>query len=217
MAHKDNNRSQEIKQGREGCHGAEGSSISPAGSPAPESARHHKPDKPNRRIIYAEKGLERVHARGVKRARRILSPQLLLKRFSHIHRFLSGPMGLPQQQRGVVLELLRHWAYYKDVYPKAIQICVAAHCSKSTFWRLIRKFRAQGLIRVTSRYLYRPKAQISNSYNLSTLALLIARYLYETGTRFTETWMTWIQPWLELPGRIFWRLNLADIRAGPEP
>lgn len=188
-----------------------------------DSMIHHNVSPlPHRYIIRSYKDLS-TSPYGVSSSRRILSPQLLLKRYDQVRDFLEGTLGLTTAQREVVLRLLRYWAYYGKVYPKACSIAhdssrvVAARygfikespldctgqpgCSKATYWRTIKLLKELGLIHVINRFLIRPYAQISNLYRLDKLVLVIARYLAEHGTRF---WEKWLEPYLELSGSLFW-------------
>jgi hypothetical protein len=65
----------------------------------------------------------------------------------------------------------------------------------------VRALEAQGLLLRVRRYLIRPKAQISNLYNLHNLVVVIARYLAEHGQAFYEKWLL---PFLTMPARRFW-------------
>jgi hypothetical protein len=163
---------------------------------------HHKsPSLPNRVIVsYSRLNIDKRY--GVSQSRRILSPQLLLKRFDMVRDCLSEVLGLTTAQREVVLRLLRLWAYYGRVYPKESQITLEPGCSKATYWRTVRLLEELRLISVINRYVIRPHAQISNLYRLDRLALLLARYLNEHGIGFLEDWLS---PFLTMPGRLFWR------------
>lgn len=151
---------------------------------------------------------------GVSSASRVLSPQLLLKKFDYVRQGLQTTLALTAAQREAVLRLLRLYAYYGKVYPKAAMVCEEPGCSIATFWRTIKYLKEMGLIEVINRYLTPYRRQISNLYRLDKLILLIARYLAEHGTQFLEKWL---KPYLQLPGRDFWGLSIPDqgARAGP--
>lgn len=167
----------------------------------PDSMIHHKVtvSRNNKMIISYSKYQGKAY--GVSRSRRVLSPQLLLKKFDYLQRFFYHVLGLTTAQREVALRLLRLWAYYGNVYPKEAQVTEEPGCSKASYWRTIRLLRDMGLISVTNRYVIRPHAQISNLYRFDKLLLAIARYLAEHGTAFYERWLT---PALTMPGKEFW-------------
>ncbi|GAI35243.1 unnamed protein product, partial [marine sediment metagenome] len=73
-------------------------------------------------------------------------------------------MKLTTAEREVTLRLLRFWAYYGNVYPKASTVAAEPGCSKATFWRTIALLERLGLMRRINRYVIRPHAQISNLY-----------------------------------------------------
>ncbi len=151
---------------------------------------------------------------GVSQSRRVLSPQLLLKKHDYIRDCLKYVLGLSCSQREVVLRLLLLWAYYGKVYPKESTITEQPGCSKATFWRTIKLLKELGLIHVIPRFVIREHAQISNLYRLDRLVLLLARFLAERGQAFYEDWL---RPALAMPGRQFWSqifLTPGD-RAGP--
>lgn len=161
---------------------------------------------------------------GVPKSKRVLSPQMLLKRWDHVRKCLAGPMQLTDTQQTAVLRLLRFWAYYGLVYPKAGQVAHEPEitdsmaiwraeqglgpprgsygCSRRTFWRTMRKLQERGLIEIVNRYVLRKHAQISNLYRLDKLIILIARYLSEHGQVFYQAWL---KPYLLLPGGVFWK------------
>lgn len=183
-------------------------------TPPPDSVIHHKNHTSISNIIHKSKGKRVSCSYGVSRSYRVLSPQLLLKKFDSVRDFLQYTLGLTTAERAVTLRLLRLWAYYGKVYPKESQISEYPGCSKATYWRTIKYLRELGLVHVVNRYLIRPHAQISNLYRLDRLVLVIARYLAEHGVHFGEKWLT---PYLQLPGRVFWRswARGQESRAGP--
>lgn len=180
----------------------------------PNSMIHHKLSLLPSKIIVSYTNIGINKAYGVSSTYRVLSPQLLLKRFDNIRDCLTDTLGLTIAQREVVLRLLTFWAYYGSVYSKEATITEQPGCSKATFWRTIKILKSLGLIRVVNRYVIRPHAQISNLYRLDRLVLLIARYLAEHGVGFLEKWLT---PALTMPGRLFWAqiFQTPGIRAGP--
>jgi len=162
---------------------------------------HHKETYNNKRIILSKNYNYSRKPYGVSSTYRILSPQLLLKKFDHVRDCLENLMGLTLAQREVTLRLLRYWAYYGQVYVKEATITSEPGCSKVTYWRTVRLLKSLGLLTVINRFLIRPHAQISNLYRFDRLLLLLARYLAEHGTKFLEKWLI---PALSLPGSIFW-------------
>jgi len=189
----------------------------------PDTMIHHNNLGEKKRIIVSNSVLRRDGPYGVSPSRRVLSPGLFLKRHDNIRQFLKGVLGLTPRKAEAILRLLRLWAYYGNVYPKAVRVAydpsritaacygiIADHplsatgepgCSKATFWRAIRELESRGLILVVNRYVIRPHAQISNLYRLDRLILVIARYLAEHGVAFREKWL---KPYLFMPGSQFW-------------
>lgn len=170
---------------------------------------HHNQDLPRSKIIVSYKSIGNSSRYGVSRSYRILSPQLLFKKFDHVRDALKYVLGMPPAQREVTLRLLRLWAYYGYVYPKEATITAEPGCSKATFWRTIRLLEELGLVQVVSRYVIRPHAQISNLYRLDKLVVLLARYLAEHGVGFREKWL---KPYLTMLGSHFWTLAFAAAR-----
>lgn len=158
--------------------------------------------KPKNKIIHKINGTSIDKPYGVPKARRILTPGLLNKRWDDIVRFLKHHLGLTTAEREAILRLLRLAAYYPDVYPKASQIAEDPGCSTRTFWRAIAKLKEMGLITVINRFLIREEAQISNLYILRKLMVAIARYLHEHCVHFGQAWL---EPFLSMPARRFWR------------
>ena len=190
-------------------------SLPPGGTGATSDSmiHHNVPGVIPRKLIVSYKSIERAPY-GVSQSRRILSPQILLKKFDRIRDCLEDVVGLSTAQREVVLRLLRFWAYYSQVYPKQAQVSSEPGCSKATYWRTVRQLSDRGLIEVINRYVVRPHAQISNLYRLDRLVLLLARYLAEHGCPFREKWL---EPYLSMPGRLFWSIvyQTPEARAGP--
>jgi len=175
---------------------------------------HHKPQVPHNYLIVSYSSIDSGKRYGVSRSHRVLSPGLFIKRFDYIRDCLQYVIGLTVAQREVTLRLIRLWAYYGNVYPKESQVTELPGCSKATYWRTIKLLKEMALVTVVNRYVIRPHAQISNLYRLDRLALLLARYLAEHGTRF---WEKWLRPALAMPGQQFWsQIWLAPgDRAGP--
>ena len=196
-------------------------SFSPVKSSSPvtggttaNSMIHHKEPLLPKRIIVSYKSIERGNPYGVSSTYRVLSPQLLLKKYDYIRDCLSNVLGLTNTEREVILRLLRFWSYYGYVYPKEATITREPGCSKATFWRTIAYMERLGLLSRINRYVIRPHAQISNLYRLDRLIVLLARYLAEHGVRFLEKWL---EPYLSIPGRLFWAeiWGTPEARAGP--
>lgn len=186
--------------------------AAPRGSPG--SMIHHNEPGARDRIIIVGSKAGQWGRYGVSRSRRIISPQTILRRFDQIRRCLAGPLGLSRKERDVVLELLRLWSYYEEIYPKADQVARAAWCGRATYWRTVRMLEDRGLITVINRYLVREEAQISNLYRLDKLIIVLAKYLAEHGLKFAESW---IRPYLMIPWPDIWRLNFDAARASPAP
>lgn len=115
--------------------------------------------------------------------RRMLTPSLLIKKHAHIIAYLKG-MGLTPSERQIALHLLRLYAYYGKVYPKAHEFIEDGGCSKRSFWRAVAKLQDAGAIDRINRYLHH--LQISNCYRLDKLVLCIVRYLAEHGCPFLD-------------------------------
>lgn len=173
---------------------------------------HHKVTTKNIILINRDRNLYGYNAYGVSSSQRVLSPQLLFKKFDLVRDCLESPLGLALGEREALLRLLRLWAYYGKVYPKASQICKEPGCSKATYWRAIRKLRDRGLVQVINRYICRPHAQISNLYLFNKLLIIIARYLAEHGTKFNEKWL---KPLLVMTGSQFWPAMLHHSGVSP--
>jgi hypothetical protein len=156
-----------------------------------DSMIHHNVSISQRKKIIVSYSTKSWKPYGVSKSQRILSPQLLLKKWDYVNDFLNHPLELTNAQGLVVFNLLRFWAYYGYVYPKESQVTEHPGCSKSTFWRTIAILRDCGLVEVVNRYVLRPHAQISNLYILNNLILLIAKYLAE---HIAHIWPDWLDP-----------------------
>jgi len=175
-----------------------------------ESMIHHNTPLSIKKRIVLRKGIKEGVRYGVSPSRRVLSRELLLKRFDRVRDCLEYAVGLHPAQRVVALRLLRYWAYYGNVYVKEATVTAEPGCSKATYWRTVKVLQLSGLITVINRYIIRPYAQISNLYRFDRLLLIIARYLAEHGVAFREKWL---RPYLVMPGFQFWPMML--IRSGP--
>ncbi len=120
---------------------------------------------------------------GVPAPRRMLSPSLLLKKHDYIRAYLMS-LGLTPAEREITFHLLRLYAYYGKVYPKASEFTDSGGCSKRSFWRAVAKLEELGTIDRIRRYLHH--LQISNCYRLDKLVLCLVRYLTEHGTPFLD-------------------------------
>lgn len=180
----------------------------------PASMIHHKGRGSPDRLILHGKDIYSSKRYGVSSSRRVLSPQLLLKRFDQVRDCLQYALGLTTCEREATLRVLRFWAYYGQVYVKQTQISENPGVSKATYWRAIRRLKDRGLIRVVNRFIIRPHAQISNLYRLDKLVLVIARWLAEHGSGFRERWL---QPYLSAPARVFWSLFLTSGQGAQAP
>ena len=136
---------------------------------------------------------------GVPAPRRMLTPSLLLKKHDYIRAYLVA-LKLTPAEREITLQLLRLYAYYGKVYPKASEFTQDGGCSKRSFWRAVAKLEDSGHIDRINRYLHH--LQISNCYRLDKLVLCIIRYLAEHGNPFTDTFT---QTLIRLTTNSFWR------------
>jgi len=146
-----------------------------------------------------------LYSYGVPMKRKILTCELYNKRFDEIRHYLDRNMGLTLAEREGILRLLRIYAYYGRVYPKASQIAddfgnMIKGCSKRSFWRAIAKLREDDLVQVHNRYLH--GRQISNCYRLDKLILCLVRWLLEHGKRYLNL--------LSLPRELFDALHMAN-------
>jgi len=168
-----------------------------------DSMIHHNKGRGSRGYIVLRRGDVPSPSYGVSQSRRVLSPQLLLKRYDRIRDCLQYVIGLTTAQREAALRLLRFWAYYGNIYVKESTITAEPGCSKATYWRTVKLLERRGLLTVLNRYVIRPHAQISNLYRFDKLLILLARYLAEHGVVFYKKWL---QPYLAMPGSQFWPL-----------
>lgn len=172
----------------------------------PDNMIHHNISREkNKRIVYP-RGINPSLRYGVSRSRRVLSPQLFLKRYDRVRDLLEYQLGMSPGQREAALRLLRFWAYYGNVYAKESTLTAEPGCSKATYWRTVRILKDLGLVDVINRYILRPHAQISNLYRFDKLLIIIARYLAEHGVQFKEKFL---QPYISMPGSVFWTSYLA--------
>lgn len=160
------------------------------------------PGRSNKRLLGNSREL---YSYGVPMRRKILTCELYNKRFQEIREYLDRNMGLTPAERESILRLLRIYAYYGRVYPKASQIAddfgnMIKGCSKRSFWRAIAKLREDDLLQVHNRYLH--GRQISNCYRLDKLILCLVRWLLEHGKRYLNL--------LSLPRELFDALHMAN-------
>ena len=146
-----------------------------------------------------------LYSYGVPTSRKILTIELYNKRFDEIRHYLEQNIGLTLAERDGILRMLRIYAYYGRVYPKASQIAddfgnMIPGCSKRSFWRAIAKLREDGLIQVRNRFLH--GRQISNCYRLDKLILCLVRWLLEHGSRYLNL--------LKLPRELFDALHIQN-------
>ncbi len=146
-----------------------------------------------------------LYSYGVPMSRKLLTVELYNKRFDEIRHYLEQNIGLTLAERDGILRMLRIYAYYGRVYPKASQIAddfgnMVPGCSKRSFWRAIAKLREDGLIQVRNRFLH--GRQISNCYRLDKLILCLVRWLLEHGKRYLNL--------LNLPRELFDALHIQD-------
>lgn len=138
---------------------------------------HHKKDHLNKETL-----LMRL-TYGVPAPRRMLTPSLLLKKHDYIRSYLMT-LGLTDAERDSAFFLLRLYAYYGKVYPKAPDYTEDCYRSKRSFWRAVAKLEELGIIDRINRYLNH--LQISNCYRLDKLVLCLIRYLAEHGCPFLD-------------------------------
>lgn len=185
-------------------------------SPTFPSVIHHKDHIYSKqdRLIVSYKTLSRSY--GVSSSYRVLSKDLLIKKFDYIRDCLKQVLELTTAQREVTLRLLRLWAYYGNVYPKESQITELPGCSKATYWRTIKLLEELGLLTRINRYVVRPHAQISNLYRFDLLIVLLAKYLAE---HIAHVWADWLDPWLRMEWPDFWSYLAPGPgdRASPSP
>ena len=136
---------------------------------------------------------------GVPAPRRMLTPDLLLKKHFSILSYLQS-LGLTTSEIPTAFFLLRLYAYYGKVYPKAPNYTEDCYSSKRTFWRAVKKLDDSGLIDRLPRYLHH--LQISNCYRLDKLVLCIIQYLAEHGTPYLDGFTKYC---LGKVGNQFWR------------
>ncbi len=167
-----------------------------AGTMAQRNATLHIPKK---ELDYNKKLILKRLTYGVPSERRIITAGVFSKRFDHIRDCLIT-LGFTRAKRDVILTLVRLYAYYGKVYPKAEQVAEYPICSKRTFWRTIVDLEQDGLIERTNRYLNH--LQISNAYRLDRLILILARYIAEhVAQQFTDFALKLIG----FAGSNFWR------------
>ncbi len=196
-------------------------------TPSPKPVIHHRSSPPeddpksqpkafNGQIIHKLEGRDIDIPYGVSSKRKLLRPHQLNRYHHLIWNFLKHDLGLHTAEREVVFRLLRLYAYYTHIYPKAKQIAAEKGCSVATFWRTVAILEEDGLLTRINRYIIREKAQISNLYLLDKLVLALARMLSEHSKPFTQRW---VQHLLEMSGREFWsgiwKWDLSKCRAPP--
>lgn len=208
----------------------------PSSRSSPDTVIHHKaPGNLRNKILltYSMYGEKRY---AVSPARRVFSPQAILKRLDVIRTGLETRIGLTPRQAEAAIRLLKLWAYYGEVYPKASQITGEPELSpamlqwrdeqglgppptndgvsRATFWRTIKILEGLGLIKVVSRYVVREQAQISNLYRLDQLVIALARYISE---RREFNFPDFMRVILDINDRDFWSFlgREANERAGP--
>ncbi|MBA7636694.1 hypothetical protein ES703_44315 [subsurface metagenome] len=150
-----------------------------------------------------------LYSYGVPMKRKILTVEIYNRRFHEIRHYLEQNIGLTLAERESIFRLLRIYAYYGRVYPKASQIAddfgnMTKGCSKRSFWRAIGKLEGQGLVQVCNRYLH--GRQISNCYRLDKLILCLVRWLLEHGSRYLNLEKLARELYDVLHGANFWRL-----------
>jgi hypothetical protein len=197
--------------------------------------QHNVSPYPRRKIILSYSMLS-SKPYAVSPARRVFSPQALLKRLDVVREGLQIRIGLTDRQAEAAIRLLKLWAYYGQVYPKASQVAGEPEISdtmaswraeqglgpapqndgvsRATFWRTIRILEDLGLVSVVNRYVIREHARISNLYRLDQLVLVLARYIAERREFDGPAWLDVI---FRIPGPEFWAFlaRAPGDRAGP--
>jgi len=152
-------------------------SLSPL-SASPQSTAHHNTTTFDSLNIFYRKGIKIEKRYGVPQTRRILTMGMFHKYHDEtLHQLVR--LGLETRERDAIFKLLELYIYYGKVYPKAADIADQAYISKRTFWRAISKLRELGVIEVLNRFI--KHRQISNSYRLDKLVLMLARLFAEHG------------------------------------
>jgi len=153
----------------------------------------------NTSLYNSNQILERL-TYGVPAPRRMLTPSLLLKKHYYILAYLKS-IGLTTAERPAAFYLLRLYAYYGKVYPKAPNYSEDFYNSKRSFWRAVAKLEDSGLVDRINRYLHH--LQISNCYRLDKLVLCIVRYLAEHGCPYFDEFTRDI---INQTANSFWRI-----------
>lgn len=167
----------------------------------PGTVRHHKENRYGYKKIMSYVLIKRERHYGVSSSYRVLTKGVFNKRFDQVQHCLRDVVGLPLCESEATLVLLRFWAHYGKVYPKAELCCSRPGCSKATFWRAVRRLKDLGLIQTIPRFVIREHAQISNLYLLHNLIVVIARYLAEHGA---HNYPKWVMPFIIMPAAKFW-------------
>jgi TorA maturation chaperone TorD len=117
----------------------------------------------------------------------MLTPGYLLKKHDLIRTYFVS-LGLTTAERDAAFYLLRLYAYYGKVYPKAPNYTEDCYRSKRSFWRAVAKLEEFGLLDRINRFLHH--LQISNAYRLDKLVLCLVRYLAEHGCPYFDKFTT---------------------------
>ncbi|MBA7535968.1 hypothetical protein ES705_28227 [subsurface metagenome] len=156
------------------------------------------PTYSNTTIVNKEVLLERL-TYGVPSDRRIITAGIIIKCFDRIRDCLIM-LGFTRAKRDVILQLVRLYAYYGKVYPKAKHVAEDGYVSKRTFWRTIADMEQDGLIQRDNRYLNH--LQISNAYRLDRLVLILARYIAE---HCQQAFTKHTPKLIFIPAQYFWK------------
>ncbi|GAI62232.1 unnamed protein product [marine sediment metagenome] len=169
------------------------------GTKKPLAQRKPSLSTPNNNTLLSKDILLEKLTYGVPAPRRMLTPSLLLKKHDYIRAYLVS-LGLTTAERDAAFFLLRLYAYYGKVYPKAPNYTEDCYRSKRSFWRAVAKLEEQGIIDRINRYLHH--LQISNCYRLDKLVLCLIRYLAEHGCPFLDKFT---QDIIRKTANSFWR------------
>ncbi|GAI72720.1 unnamed protein product [marine sediment metagenome] len=115
------------------------------GTKKPLAQRKPSLSTPNNNTLLNTDILLKKLTYGVPAPRRMLTPGLLLKKHDYIRAYLVS-LGLTTAERDAAFFLLRLYAYYGKVYPKAPNYTEDCYRSKRSFWRAVAKLEEQGII-----------------------------------------------------------------------
>lgn len=115
---------------------------------------------------------------------RVLTKSIFNRRFDDIRDFLITLGVAGPRQRDAILKLLKLYAHYGKVYPKAQTIADECYISKRTVWLAIKKLEDSGLLERNQQFIN--GYQTSTQYLLDKLVLMIAHRLAEIGQALSD-------------------------------